>query len=226
MMTSEILSCFENLNWHLLLHPRSRCYVGGTWQYKTFSSNSKSCKKKWSGEWDPKQSIPPPLPIPPPNLYSLLIYIPSSLSTRTVSHAFALFCMHRAVLGAFWGAALIRPSSNPGPFYIVICNTWCHLPSKHLVNWHFHGNCANCCKVVPWYADGLVQSLGLIMFRNLFVCTAAILHAFWAVVRIQSQSCTILGDTHPRKRITTLRFYQNFCKRLQKLREHFPKPSR
>ena len=43
----------------------------------------------------------PPAPTPPSTysaqsfLYSLLIYIPSSLSPRMISHAFESFCMHR-----------------------------------------------------------------------------------------------------------------------------------
>ena len=119
------------------------------------------------------------LPRPtPPHLYSILIYTPSSLSRPLITHASESFCMHS------------RCTSYPtifqlGPFPCVIYNTWCYLPSIHVVKL-VHGICCKRLRVVPLCQDGLSESVGFTMLRSCFVCTGAIISAFWSVLLIQS----------------------------------------
>ena len=123
--------------------------------------------------------------------------------------------MHRAVFGAFWGANLIRPISNSGPFCIVIYNTWCYLPSKHVVKWTFW--CIFCKRL----QNGVTLwrwTLPEHWFHHVsgsFCITGAKLCAFWAVVRIQSRPCTILSDTYLQEQTEVLEVRWKLCKRLQ-----------
>ena len=67
-----------------------------------------------------------------PHLYSILIYI---LHLPQPTEDFACFCIVlQAQAQNFVHSGGPYPTvSNPGPFSIVIYNTWCHLPSHHVV---------------------------------------------------------------------------------------------